>query len=325
MRRWMNPTQQITTTLIMTFLGVWRTYVARDANRPRLSSRGKMTNSRRHGEWHASAPRPTEVWDRALRSFWWKFNTAVLQKPFYSYVTRRLDDDVLFMNWAYEQDPPMDLPLDPADESHRYPIQLYHCTATQSGGLTGKQVLEVGCGRGGGASYLTRALGPASYVGLDLNAAGIRFCRRRHQLPGLEFVVGHAENLPFPQGSFDAVINIESSHCYPHFDRFLSEVTRVLRPGGMFLYADIRQWFQCDEWEAALAGAKGLRVVSRREINAEVLRGMELNSANWAAAWDRVMPRFLRPVTAAPVEGTLLYRDVQSGKQSYRMYCLAKA
>lgn len=266
----------------------------------------------------------TTFTDRTIRTVLWKINRA-LQKPFYSYLTRHADDDVLFLNWAYEEDPPMALPLDAADEPNRYPIQLYHRIATQAGGLAGKRVLEVGCGRGGGASYLTRALNPESYVGLDLNKSGIEFCRRRHQLPGLEFVRGDAEDLPFPNASSDAVINIESSHCYPHFDRFLSEVARVLRPDGVLLYADVRQSFQCAQWEAALAAAPGMRIVSRREINAEVLRGMELNSSQWEAVWNRLVPRFLHPVAAAPVEGAAIYRDVKNRQLSYRMYCLAAA
>ena len=51
---------------------------------------------------------------------------------------------------------------------------------------------------------------PASYTGLDLNPAGLALCRKRHNLPSLDFVRGDAENLPFPDQSFDAVINIES-------------------------------------------------------------------------------------------------------------------
>src|ERR1700694_922148 len=101
------------------------------------------------------------------------------------------------------------VPLSASDEHNRFPIQLYHRTATQVD-LTGKRVLEVGCGHGGGASYLLRTLHPASYTGLDLNTTGIAFCRKRHNLAGLEFVQGDAENLPFPDQSFDAVINIES-------------------------------------------------------------------------------------------------------------------
>lgn len=261
--------------------------------------------------------------DRVARSLLWKLNTS-MHKPMYAYIARHAGDDVLFMNWAYEEDPPMALPLDPDDEGHRYPIQLYHATATQYGGLTGKRILEVGCGHGGGASYLTRTFKPGSYIGLDLNASGIEFCRRRHQLPAVEFIQGNAENLPFPSESFDAVINVESSHLYPHFDRFLSEVTRVLRPGGTFLYTDVRQWFQVGQWEKDLEGA-GMRIVSGREINTEVLRGMELNTSHWEAVWNRLAPGFLRPVAHAPTTGTPAYRDVMNGKQSYRMYSLTKA
>jgi ubiquinone/menaquinone biosynthesis C-methylase UbiE len=253
-----------------------------------------------------------------------KLNQGV-QNRFYPYVTSRVGDDVLFLNWSYEEDPPMALPLDAADEPNRYPIQLYHRTATQASELVGKRVLEVGCGHGGGASYLTRALGPASYVGLDLNPAGIEFCRRRHQVPRLEFVHGNAENLPFPPESFDAVINIESSHCYPHFDRFLGEVGRVLRPGGVFLYADTRVWFDCARWEAALAGAPGLRVVSWRDIDAEVLRGMKLNSARMAAVMDRVLPGFWRRVARKRAWESKIYRNLEVGRVLYRMYCLARA
>jgi fatty-acid O-methyltransferase len=249
-----------------------------------------------------------------------------VNKLLYPYLTRRAGDDVIFLNWGYEEDSPMALTLDAADEPNRYPIQLYHSTATQAGELAGKRVLEVGCGHGGGASYLTRALRPASYVGLDLNPAGIEFCRRRHPVPGLEFVQGNAENLPFPAASFDAVVNVESSHCYPHFDQFLSEVWRVLRPGGAFLYTDVRQRYECPRWEAALAGADGLRVVSWREINAEVLRGIEHNSEPWGPVMDSLVPGFLRRVArqGAPMQESWIHRSVASGRSSYRMYYFVK-
>ncbi len=154
--------------------------------------------------------------------------------------TRQVGDEVVFFNFGYEEDPPMALPLAATDEPNRYCIQLYHVTASQVD-LAGKKVLEISCGAGGGASYIMRNLGPASYTGLDLNPASIDKCRDRHQLPGLDFVQGDAENLPFPDQSFDAVINVEASHQYPHFRRFLTEVARVLGPGGHFLYTDSRR------------------------------------------------------------------------------------
>lgn len=100
------------------------------------------------------------------------FNRLV-SRFFYRVQTRLFaNDDVVFLNIGYEEDPPMALPLAESDESNRFYIQLYHRTATQAD-LSGRRVLEVGCGHGGGASYLMRTLRPASYTGLDLNRAAI--------------------------------------------------------------------------------------------------------------------------------------------------------
>jgi hypothetical protein len=63
--------------------------------------------------------------------------------------TRQVGDDVVFFNFGYEEDPPMALPLSAPDEPNRYCIQLYHVTAAQVD-LTGKKVLEISCGAGGG-------------------------------------------------------------------------------------------------------------------------------------------------------------------------------
>jgi SAM-dependent methyltransferase len=239
------------------------------------------------------------------------------------YYTRyHRDDDVVFLNAGYEEDPPMAIPLAASDEPKRFSIQLYHRTATQVD-LSGKRVLEVGCGHGGGASYLMRTLHPASYTGLDLNPAGIAFCGKRHNLPGLEFVQGDAENLPFPDQSFDAVINIESSHCYPRFPRFLAEVARVLRPGGHFLYADLYRHARIAEWEAALADAP-IRLLSHADIKMQVLRGIKrvIEKNSWPP--PRV-PAYMRGGgrEAEARRVSRIYRAVQRDF-AYRMYCFAK-
>lgn len=230
----------------------------------------------------------------------------------------------LFLNYGYEEDPPMAVPLATSDEPYRFCIQQYHRVASQVD-LAGRQVLEVGCGHGGGASYLVRTFDPASYTGLDLNPAGIGFCRRTYRLPGLDFVRGDAENLPFPDQSFDAVINVESSHCYPQFTRFLGETARVLRAGGHLLYTDLRHRVAVADWEAALAEAP-MRIVSQRAINVEIVRGLERSSRQWQELIDRHLPGYLRGLARSqtPLPGGRLYRAVQSGECSYRMYCLVK-
>jgi ubiquinone/menaquinone biosynthesis C-methylase UbiE len=230
----------------------------------------------------------------------------------------------LFLNYAYEEDPPLGVPLQPEDEPNRACIQLYHHVATQVA-LRGKNALEVSCGHGGGASYLTRTLGPQRYTALDLNPAGIRFCRQRHQVDGLMFEQGDAENLPFEGNTFDAVINVEASHCYPLLPRFLAEVARVLRPGGHFLYADFRFADRIAEWEKALTLAP-LQIQRTRNINAEVLRGMSRNSNRSQDLIVRHLPGFLHRLGRdfAGIKGSRIYNALKSGDLSYRSYCLMK-
>ncbi len=237
------------------------------------------------------------------------------------------DDDLHFLNWGYEEDPPMGIALDAADEIDRYSIQLYHRTADQTD-LAGKDVLEVSCGHGGAASYITRYMNPASYTGLDLNPAGIEYCKTHHRLPNLSFVHGDAEHLPFPDASFDAVINVEAAHLYPHFTQFLAEVERVLRPNGHFLYADLRGGTGNDlqKWETDL-GNWSLTELSRRPIETEVLRGLEKNTVRHTELIAKHMPRPFRGVARdiAGVQGARLYRQVESGDIFYRIYDFVKA
>lgn len=249
----------------------------------------------------------------------------VIWKLWYPFLTGRLrGEEVVFLNYAFESDPPMGIPLDPDDEPQRACIQLYHHVGNQVD-LAQKQVLEVSCGHGGGASYLARTFRPARYIGLDLNPKGIQFCKGRHRVAGLEFVQGDAGDLPFPSGSFDRVINVEASHCYPDLPKFLAEVSRVLKPGGYFLYADFRFQDGIQKWEEALAAAD-LKLEHTRDISSEVMRGMECNSATSIEMIRKKLPHFLHELGRdfAGVKGSRIYNAVEDGRLSYRSYCFVK-
>jgi SAM-dependent methyltransferase len=250
---------------------------------------------------------------------------AFINKIWYPFLTRRLSaEEVTFLNYGYEDDPPLGLPLDASDEPNRYSINLYHQVATQVD-LAGKKVLEASCGHGGGASYLTRTLKPASYTGLDYNPDGVAYCRRQHPLPGLDFVHGDAENLPFGDESFDAVINVEASHAYPQLYRFLAEVARVLRPGGDFLYADFRATHEFPGWDGALADMP-LRQFSKRVINDSVVRSLDNNAQRSLDLISRQLPAFLRPFSRhfAGVPGTGIYNLINNRDAEYRIYRFTK-
>jgi len=77
--------------------------------------------------------------------------------------------------------------LDEEDERNRYFIQLYHYVATGAT-FKGQNVLEVGSGRGGGASYIRRYLRPKTMTGVDFSERAVSFCRERHKIGGLDLV-----------------------------------------------------------------------------------------------------------------------------------------
>lgn len=137
--------------------------------------------------------------------------------------------------------------LDAQDEPQRFNYQLYHVIASGLGSmadLRGKTVLEIGCGRGGGLRYVKEALSPQKCIGLDISRTQVAFCTRVHSAStqNLFFYQGDAENfsqLPALSGEkIDAIINIESSHCYGSFSRFVQNVSQVLSQEGYFMFTD---------------------------------------------------------------------------------------
>ena len=142
-----------------------------------------------------------------------------------------------------------------------------------------KRVLEIGCGRGGWARFIMETYGPTSVVAVDISEAAIKRCRQTHHVQGLSFQVGDAEALPFADGLFDRVINVESSHCYGSREKFLSEVHRVLTPGGLFMFADvfIPRLDSVDmEQMRSLLEQAGFQVWAERDLTAQILHARAL-------------------------------------------------
>lgn len=97
-------------------------------------------------------------------------------------------------------------------------------------------ILDVPCGRGVVAELLATAGVPARIVGLDLASRAVELAAdaARH-LPAhvdARYVRGTALDLPFRDGSIGSVISINGLHVMPDHERFVSELARVLEPGG---------------------------------------------------------------------------------------------
>lgn len=103
-------------------------------------------------------------------------------------------------------------------------------------------LLDVGCGTGTFAGMLAATALPARIVGLDYSAAMCQVAADKARPTGLQdrirFVTADSEHLPFADGSFDVVTCGNSFHHYPHQQNVVTEVRRILRPGGRFMLID---------------------------------------------------------------------------------------
>ncbi len=236
------------------------------------------------------------------------------------------DTSAVFMNYGYasENGEFSKLKLLKEDEPDRYSIQLYHHVA-RNFNLEGKDVLEVGSGRGGGASFLTRYFKPNSYIGLDISQKTIDFCNARHKVKGLSFIKGHAEKLPFDNESKDAVVNVESARCYGNIPAFFAEVSRILKPDGKFLFTDMIKPEDVETINRQLEEA-GFKVVEKKNIRQNVVKALILDTEYRKSHIHSKAPKMFHKMfyQFAGVEGSERFDAFDKNRIDYWSYTLTK-
>ena len=247
-------------------------------------------------------------------------------KKLYQYLAKKYPTgEWTYMNYGYEPgNQSIPIPLNAEEEIDRYMIQLYHHVATAVD-LRYKDVLEVGSGRGGGSSYIKRYLKPKTMTGIDYSKNAIKFCNKQHSVEGLTFIHGDAENLSLANESVDTVVNIESSHCYGSMKKFVEQVYRVLRPGGHFLFADLRPSEQLDELDKTFSAA-GFKVLKKELISMEVVNATDAIHEYKLAFFQNMVKGWLKkPLNDfAGVKGSNIHKQLSNGEMVYYHYVLKK-
>ena len=245
-------------------------------------------------------------------------------KMWYWYVNRiDKNAEILFMNYGYYDKDQHDIE-EAHDNQNRYSIQLYHHLASAAE-IKNKDVVEIGCGRGGGLAYIFSHFSAKSAHGIDLNKQAITFCKSHHKENGLTFMQGNAQNLKLGDNTTDIVINVESSHRYPNMKMFLSEVYRILRPGGYFLLTDFRYDYDMEKTKKDLDSC-GLTLIKQKIINKEVIAALDLEDSRKRVLIKRLAPKFLYTLAHnfAATIGSQTYNSFVSNKYVYFSYVFIK-
>jgi len=225
-----------------------------------------------------------------------------------------ISTDFSFMNYGFA---PLSAELAGSREPEKYCLQLYR-QLIGSAVLRGKRVVEVSCGRGGGAAHVAAGFEPASYLGIDISEQNLALATQRFaQVPNLRFQQGNAEALPLPDASVDVVLNVEASHLYDDPAKFIAEVHRVLVPGGRFLHVDLA-WKDKDP--PGTIAAAGFTVNEVEDITANVVQALDLDSVRReaiVATFPENMRKDFRDWSG--VKDFRAYNRLKSGEWVYRI------
>jgi ubiquinone/menaquinone biosynthesis C-methylase UbiE len=117
------------------------------------------------------------------------------------------------------------------------------------------RLLDVACGSGRFLGELAQAFPAMPMAGADLSQAYLdEAARFLHGRRTITFQHANAETLPFTDGSYDIVTCVYLYHELPTDvrRRVTSEIARVLKPGGLFVFVDSLQWGDVDGYDGLL-------------------------------------------------------------------------
>jgi GT2 family glycosyltransferase/SAM-dependent methyltransferase len=96
-----------------------------------------------------------------------------------------------------------------------------------------KDVLDIASGEGYGAALLSQTA--RSVVAVEISAEAVRHAQAAYPRDNLRFMSGDARSIPIADASVDMVVSFETIEHFAEHDRFISEIRRVLRPGGVLV------------------------------------------------------------------------------------------
>ncbi|MCK9817100.1 thioesterase domain-containing protein [Pseudomonas sp. MAFF 302046] len=238
-----------------------------------------------------------------------------------------LAEHALYLNWGYvpvagEADWSADA-LDSAEPGGAHARLILETLAGLA--LDGKQLVDIGCGRGGALALMGRYFNPTGLLGVDLSAANIGYCRQRHVHPRLRFQIADACRLPQASQSADLVFNLESSGAYWDLPAFFAHVWRLLKPGGYFCYADVFDGQSVSLVKQALLQS-GFVLERERSISRQVRAARRAAPASVWQRLDAALKTLGKPELREELERYLatpdssLFDALENGAADYRIY-----
>ncbi|HTV37147.1 MAG TPA: class I SAM-dependent methyltransferase [Xanthobacteraceae bacterium] len=185
------------------------------------------------------------------------------------------------------------------------------------------RLIDVACGPG----VVTAALAPnaASVAAFDATEEMLEKAKARCAKAGVnnvEFKTGDAEDLPFPDGEFDGAVTRAALHHFADPQRAINEMFRVLRPGGVAIFADVISSEDAGESQLhnaieRLRDPSHVRMLPASELDGDARRAgfRDLEAAAWDM--DRELEEWLAivsdPARVEPIR-TVIHALAEAGR-----------
>ncbi|MGH1331731.1 MAG: class I SAM-dependent methyltransferase [Paracoccaceae bacterium] len=218
------------------------------------------------------------------------------------------------------------LPLDPDFIEHAEFFGEAHCAMmyhqaghSQISDLSPvpKDILDIGCGQGGGLIYLSRLFPAARLTGTERSMAAVALARKRTApLVQANIQRGKSTHLDFAPDSFDLVVSV-GAPTYFGLTTFVNEAAKVVRAGGIIsLSGGYRQGDhgQIESELRAAAQAAGLDFVSYKDITPNTFASLKADIPRREVELSKVpWPFSLYAVKWADMPGSREYEEYETG------------
>lgn len=170
------------------------------------------------------------------------------------------------------------------------------------------RVLDVGCGLGGTARHLACEYG-CHVTGIDLTDEYIEVGRKLTRMVNMQDKVelwqGSALNIPFEDENFDVVWTEHVQMNISDKKKFYSEIARVLKPGGVFLFHDIFRGPSKEEpvYPAPWAEVASLSALETDSNVKKIIEGCGLEIEEWIGKVDESVEAFEKVLSKVAVSG----------------------
>ncbi len=171
--------------------------------------------------------------------------------------------------------------------SNQYNLYVQLLSLINKDKINNKNILEIGCGLGHGANIIKNNFPVKSLTAIDINPNHILFARKNFK--NIDFNIGNAASLQYPDKSFDIIYLVETFHNYTFEDSFYTKIKKILKPDGYLLITDI--FFKKDlEIVRNKFKDNNFKIISELDITQEVQNSCNKDRENLNPKFFREIP-----------------------------------